>query len=163
MQHRKDYLTALHGNGQEQQEASTRLIKDWIDQTTNMAVPISFILDNPNPLAFLYVLERLSAVAHGEQFLPNNPGQPKQAHRNHEIHKDIERQRAAGETLEMSVRQTTKNLAEGLPDVKKEVLSERSVRNIHTRSTSMTREEWEDFILKRYRELGQTIIDDREK
>jgi hypothetical protein len=163
MQNRKDYLTALHGNGQEQQEASTRLIQDWILQTNGLPVPISFILSVPNPLAFVYVLERLHAVAHGEEFLKNNPGQPKQAHRNHEIHRDIERQRSDGDTLEMSVRQTTKNLADGLKGVDKEVLSERSVKNIHTRSTSKTREEWEDFIINRYRELGQTIIDDREK
>ena len=159
----QDYLTATEGNGTEQAEASVRLIQSWLEQTTGISVPATGLLSFGEPFALLYVLERMQAVARGEEFLKVNPGQPKRAYLDHEIHADIERQRAEGQNLELSIRQTTETLAEGLSGMDGEVLSERSVRNIHNRSSSRTRKEWEDFIIKKFNELGQNVIDDREK
>jgi len=159
----KDYLTATEGNGTEQEEASVRLIQSWLTQTTGMQVPANFLLGSVEPFALLYVLERIHAVARGEEFLRTNPGQPKRAYRDHEIHADIERQRSTGESLELSIRHTTEHLAEGLSGMDKEVLSERSIRNIHSRSSSKTPAQWQDYILKRFTELGQIVIDDRDK
>ena len=45
----------------------------------------------------------------------------------------------------------------------REILSERSIKNIHERGTSKTHEGWEDYILARLAELGQTIVDGLEK
>ena len=163
MKNRKDYLTATQGNGQDQLEASTRLIQNWLRQINTMPTPTSVLFGNGDPLALLYVMERIAAVAGGEPFIKKNAGPPKQAFRNHEIHKDIERQRSTGESLDLSIRRTTENLAEGLSGMDREVLSERSIKNIHERGSSMTREEWEDWIITRFRELGQTVVDDRTK
>jgi len=65
--------------------------------------------------------------------------------------------------MEESVQRTRQNLAEGLSGMPPEVLSERSVKNVHARSTSMTTEEWENFVIRRVKELGQIVIDDRKK
>tara|TARA_R100001594_G_scaffold150576_1_gene212465 strand:+ start:2773 stop:3264 length:492 start_codon:yes stop_codon:yes gene_type:complete len=159
----EQYLLATEGNGAEQEQASLELIKSWLAQTTGLTVPASFLLSAENSFALLYVLERLHAVARGEDFLAVNRGQPKRAYRDHEIHKDIERQRSTGESLDLSIRQTTANLAEGLSGMDREVLSERSIRNIHGKSSSKTDSEWEDYILRRFAELGQDVIDDRDK
>ena len=163
MQGRKDYLTATYGNGTEQAEASTRLIKQWIEQTVELKVPVSFLLAAENPLALLYVLERLNAVKDGQQFLANNPGQPKRAYRDHEIHRDVQKHYREGCTMEESVQRTRQNLAEGLSGMPPEVLSERSVKNVHARSSSMTTEEWGAYVIRRFKELGQTVIDDQEE
>ena len=163
MHGRKDYLTATYGNGAEQAEASARLIQQWIEQTTGLNVPTSFLLAAGNPLAFLYVLERLNAVKDGQQFLANNPGQPKRAYRDHEIHRDVQKHHREGSTMEESVALTKKNLAEGLSGMPPEVLSERSVKNVHARSSSMTTEEWGAYVIRRFKELGQSVIDDREE
>ena len=163
MKSRKDYLLAVHGNGTAQAEASVRLIQSWIRQTTSMAVPPEIIFAAGDPLALLYVLERLQAVARGEEFLKINPGQPKRAFRDHEIHADIERQRSRGETLDLAIRQTTEKLATGLSGMAREILSELSVKNIHSKSSSMTDEQWREFVISRFRELGQTVLDENEK
>jgi len=159
MKELKDYLTAIHGNGPEQEKASKRLIESWVRQTKAIPVPLSFVLSTL-PLSYLYVTERLIAVADGATFLPNNPGQPKRAFRDHEIHKAVEERREKGSTLDGAVRQTREELQKGLSGLEPEHLSERSVKNIHARSSSKTDEEWVDFVVSRYRELGLTIIDD---
>tara|TARA_R100001086_G_scaffold248916_1_gene187013 strand:- start:75 stop:566 length:492 start_codon:yes stop_codon:yes gene_type:complete len=163
MNNKKDYLLAVHGNGTAQAEASVRLIQSWLQQTTSFDVPHDVIFAAGDPLALLYVLERLQAVAQGEEFLKINPGQPKRAFRDHEIHADIERQRSLGETLDLAIRQTTENLAAGLSGMAREILSERSVKNIHSKSSSMTNEQWREFVISRFRELGQTVLDESEK
>ena len=163
MQFLDDYLTAKHGNGQSQKDANARILQRYLARVIRSPVVRHAILSAPDPLALLYVIERISAVAQGDQFLTTNPGQTQQAFRNHEIHSDIERQRSAGESLDLSIRQTTANLAEGLSGMSREVLSERSIRNIHGKSSSKTHQGWEDYIIERLAELGQTIVDDRDK
>ena len=164
MENLKDYLTATHGNGADQREASTRLLEHWVSMISKHPMRLSFLKSTGAPLAMLYLIERVHAVAAGEPFIANNPGQPVHRFRNDEIHKSVEGHRAEGHTIDQSVTMTTNELTEGTitGELKKEVLSERSVKNIHAKGSSKTDKEWSNWIIKRFRELGQTIVDDRE-